>query len=109
MANIHIKRIIFICRISPSGEYIPRGRTVLHTILNKHFNDFVDNYELKYVEVCGRYSLERIISLVEEYLKCGSAMQIVSFIMDPEQIDRIMQHLINKGRAPPGMAVLSTI
>ena len=41
--------------------------------------------------------------------KCGSAMQIVAFIMDPEQIDRIMQHLINKGRAPPGIVESSAI
>ncbi len=57
--------------ISPSVEYIPRGRTVLHTILEKHFNDFVENYEVKYAEECGKYSLERITSVVEEYLKCG--------------------------------------
>ncbi len=57
--------------ISPSGDYIPRGRTVLHTILEKHFNDFVEQYEAKYAEECGKYSLERITSVVEEYFKCG--------------------------------------
>ena len=31
-------------------------------------------------------------------------MRIVAFIMEPEQIDRIMQYLIKKGRAPPGIA-----
>ena len=36
--------------------------------------------------------------------KCGSEMRIVAFIIEPEQIDRIMQYLINKGRAPPGIA-----
>ncbi len=41
--------------------------------------------------------------------KCGSEMRIVAFIMDPEQIDRIIQHLINKGRAPPGVSDYSTI
>ena len=41
--------------------------------------------------------------------KCGSEMRIVAFIMDPEQIDRIMQHLINKGRAPPGITESSII
>jgi len=40
--------------------------------------------------------------------KCGSEMRIVSFIMEPEQIDRIMQCLINKGRAPPVIAKYST-
>ena len=82
--------------ISPSGEYIPRGKTVLYTILDNHFNDFVENYESRYAKECGLYSLERISSVVEEYLKCGSEMQIVAFVMDPEQIDRIMQHLLNK-------------
>ncbi len=33
--------------------------------------------------------------------KCGSEMCIVSFIMNPEQIDRIMQHLKKQSRAPP--------
>ncbi len=40
--------------------------------------------------------------------KCGSEMRIVSFITDPEQIERIIQHLINKGRAPPVIAQSST-
>ena len=57
--------------ISTVGEYIPRGLTVLHTILDKHFSDFVDNYKNEYAEECGKYSLERITSVVEEYLKCG--------------------------------------
>jgi hypothetical protein len=61
--------------ISLSGEYIPRGRTALHTILEKHFKDFVENYEVKYAEECGKYSLERIISVVDEYLKCGDFKQ----------------------------------
>jgi hypothetical protein len=30
--------------------------------------------------------------------KYGSEMSIVAFIIDPEQIDRIMQHLIKQGR-----------
>ena len=40
--------------------------------------------------------------------KCGSDMRIVAFIMEPEQIDRIMQHLIKQGRAPPAIAKSST-
>jgi hypothetical protein len=66
--------------ISPSGKYIPRGRTVLHTILDKHFNSFVENYEVKYSEECGRYSLERIVSVVEEYLKCDDYRKEISEI-----------------------------
>ncbi len=72
--------------ISPSRGYIPRGRTVLHTILDKHFNDFVDNYKVKYAEECGRYSLERITAVVEEYLKCGDFKQGVARVkcINPE-------------------------
>ena len=33
--------------------------------------------------------------------RCGSVMQIVAFIMESDQIDRIMQHLKKQGRAPP--------
>jgi hypothetical protein len=57
--------------ISPAGKYIPRGRSVLHTILEKHFKEFVENYDVKYTGECGKYSLDRITAVVEEYLKCG--------------------------------------
>ena len=53
------------------GNIFTRGRTVLHKILDNHFTSFVENYEEKYAEECGKYSLERITSVVEEYLKCG--------------------------------------
>jgi hypothetical protein len=33
--------------------------------------------------------------------KCGSEMQIVAFIIEPEKIDRIIQHLKKQGRVPP--------
>ena len=33
--------------------------------------------------------------------KCGSEMRIVAFIMEQEQIDRIMEYLKKQGRAPP--------
>jgi hypothetical protein len=35
--------------------------------------------------------------------KCGSEMRIVAFIMEAEQIEKIMQHLIKQGRAPPSI------
>ena len=33
--------------------------------------------------------------------KCGSEMSIVAFVMEPEQIEKIMHHLKKQGRAPP--------
>jgi len=38
--------------------------------------------------------------------KCGFEMLIVSFIMDSEQIDRIIQHLIKQGRPLSDIPVL---
>ncbi len=76
----------FLCSIYLNGNYIPRGRTVLHTILDKHFNDFVENYDVQYAEECGKYSLERISSVVEEYLKCGDYKQGIARVkcINPE-------------------------
>jgi len=35
--------------------------------------------------------------------RCGSEMRIVAFIIEPEQIDKIMEHLKKNGRSPPGI------
>ncbi len=34
--------------------------------------------------------------------KCGSKMRVESIIFDKNEVDRILQHLIKIGRAPPG-------
>ena len=33
--------------------------------------------------------------------KCNSDMKIIAIIMNPEEIEKILQHLIKIGRAPP--------
>ena len=76
-----------------------------------------DDIEAEYQDVKGsakRSAWARLINKVYGINpliceKCGSEMRIVAFIMEPEQIDRIMQHLINRGRAPPGITESSTI
>jgi hypothetical protein len=35
--------------------------------------------------------------------QCGSPMKILAIIMDPVEVDKILRHLINTGRAPPGL------
>jgi hypothetical protein len=35
--------------------------------------------------------------------KCGSEMKIIAVIMDPTEIEKILQHLVKIGRAPPGL------
>ncbi|WP_319560361.1 transposase [Marispirochaeta sp.] len=34
--------------------------------------------------------------------KCGSEMKVVAVIQKPAEIDRILRHLVNQGRPPPG-------
>ena len=34
---------------------------------------------------------------------CGSPMRIVAFIIDPEQVNKILRHLIKTGKSPPGL------
>ena len=35
--------------------------------------------------------------------KCGSEMKVIAIIMDPTEIEKILQHLVKIGRAPPGL------
>ena len=35
--------------------------------------------------------------------KCRSEMKIIAVIMDPTEIEKILQHLVKIGRAPPGL------
>ncbi|MFH2001046.1 MAG: hypothetical protein ABIK28_15295 [Planctomycetota bacterium] len=34
--------------------------------------------------------------------RCGGEMKVISVLIDPRVIDRILKHLRKKGRAPPG-------
>ena len=39
--------------------------------------------------------------------KCQSDMSIITVIMDPEEINKILQHLVKVGRSPPGINTAS--
>jgi len=71
---------------STQSAYVPRGRNVLHTIFENHFQDFVDHYEEKYEKDYGKYRLDRIISVVEYFLECGDYMKGIARIrcLNPE-------------------------
>ena len=62
------------------NEYIPRGRNVLHTIFENHFQDFVDHYEEKYEKEYGKYRLARIVSVVNNFIDCGDYINGVARI-----------------------------
>jgi len=34
---------------------------------------------------------------------CGSEMSLIAVIADPAEVGKILRHLINTGRAPPGL------
>ena len=100
-------------------------------LINEEAEDIVtDRQEVK--GSAKRSALARLINKVYGIdplicKKCGSKMLIVAFIMDPDQIDKIMQHLKKQGRplsdipvlrgtctihvhwAPPGIAQSSSI
>lgn len=47
---------------TPGARYVPRGRNSneLHTIFDRHFADFCDQYAEKYATTYGLYRLGRI-------------------------------------------------
>ena len=58
--------------------YVPRGTNVLQTIFRKHFNDFANQYEERYSKIYGKYRLDRITEVVDEFLKCGDYKESIA-------------------------------
>ena len=52
-------------------RYIPRGRNQLHTILERHYNEFCDVYDEKYTATYGMFRVDRIHDIGERFLTCG--------------------------------------
>ena len=50
---------------------------------------------------CG-YSVDGYFPYGSPCPKCGSKVRVVAVIFDKNEIDKILQHLIKIGRAPPG-------
>jgi hypothetical protein len=51
--------------------YHPRGRTILHEIIDRHHHDFVSVHEQKYRETYGDYRFERINRVIGQFRECG--------------------------------------
>jgi hypothetical protein len=66
--------------ITDRNQYVPRGRNQLHTIFERHFEDFCEQYDEKYAATYGRYRLERIQQLGERFSTCGDYLQGVARI-----------------------------
>ena len=63
-----------------TNRYVPRGRNELHTIFERHFANFCEQYDEKYAGTYGRYRLERIQQLGERFTTCGDYLQGVARI-----------------------------
>ncbi|MEE8442049.1 MAG: hypothetical protein V3S41_10020 [Spirochaetia bacterium] len=56
---------------STKHRYVPRGRNQLHTIFERHFNEFCDIYDERYAATYGMFRLERIRDIGDRFLFCG--------------------------------------
>ena len=57
--------------------------------------------------VTGRKVQGRLLAKVYEVdplvcPKCGSEMNVIAIIEDPDEIKRVLRHLVKIGRSPPG-------
>ena len=66
--------------VSQQDQYIPRGRNELHTIFEKHFADFCEQYDERYGKSCGMYRLPRIRQIGERFQTCGDTMRGIARI-----------------------------
>lgn len=66
----------------PLFSYIPRGQNVLQRVFKEHFDDFREVYEEKYSKTYGKYRIDRITEVVEEFIKCGDYKEGLARITD---------------------------
>jgi hypothetical protein len=53
------------------ARYIPRGRNQLHTIFERHLEEFCDVYDERYAAKYGMFRLDHIRDICERFLTCG--------------------------------------
>jgi hypothetical protein len=63
-----------------ANRYVPRGRSDLHTIFERHFDDFCAQYDETYAPTYGRYRVERIQKIGDRFCTCGDYLQGVARI-----------------------------
>jgi len=51
-----------------TNVYQPRGINALQCLFKKHFQSFLDEYEAKHAMIYGRFRIERITKVVENFL-----------------------------------------
>jgi len=62
------------------SPYRQRGTNALQAIFKEHFQEFADSYEQKYAPTYGRFRLDRITKVVENFISCGDYAEGVARI-----------------------------
>ena len=76
---IHVSTAVSVA-ITATNRYVPRGRNELHTIFERHFDDFYAQYDEKYAATYGTYRLERLQDVGTRFRLCGDYLQGVARI-----------------------------
>ncbi len=64
----------------------PGGRNELHTIFDRHFPDFCEQYDEKYAAKYGMFRLERIQQIGERFATCGDYLQGITRVRCTNQV-----------------------
>ena len=85
--------------LNQTHTYVQRGTNILQTIFKGHFQDFTDVYEEKYAPTYGRFRLERITEVVENFISCGDYTQGIARIQctNPECKEEFFRPFSCKG------------
>jgi len=80
-------------------RYSQRGTNALQPIFKEHFQEFADTYEQKYDPTYGRFRLDRITEVVENFISCGDYTQGVARIQctNPECREEFFRPFSCKG------------
>ncbi len=76
----------------------------LQAVFKDHFHEFADSYEQKYAPTYGRFRLDRITEVVENFVSCGDYSQGVARIRctNPECRNEFFRPFSCKGFHPLG-------
>lgn len=66
-----MKQLSLPLSLNQPNSYHPRGTNVLQTIFKGHFQQFAEQYDERYAKIYGRFRLEHISEVVENFLECG--------------------------------------
>jgi len=60
--------------------YTQRGTNTIQLIFKEHFAEFAENYDEKYAKTYGRFRIERITEVVDNFIGCGDYSQGIARI-----------------------------